>query len=502
MTSLELPPITATGGPARLQHPAVGATDGRIPLAVGIAIFLSSIGSLIEFDYMWYIQMALVPMTIFGCALLGIGTKPVREIRIEIWIVPILAWVIMSVGWTTGDPVEAVRQVLLNLALVVSVHVAASIFDARGVLAFLAKASVVMALLVLCDAVFRPADAFSLGRSDVGLSDLGLRSFFYQKNSLGAALVLGFAVRAALKPAWLRSGYTALVVVLLILCQSSTSIIAASAIAVMQWLSGRIVAERRSGGSGSTFMLGALAIGLVAVVVSAREQIFGLFGKDATLTGRTVIWRYSWRAIQEHRWVGYGPGGFWETTTASLSDLRHASGWTVIGSHQGLLDQWLEYGAIGVILVAVAYVACIVRVVSRVLAGDNSPVVPAALGMWTATVTASLTEGVLIRPGLVTIGLVSALLLNTPMSLPTRGVTGFAFQTDRPALSAGSPSTSSTSSWSTSPSSTSSTSSTPSRHLGQPAGPGGLSGPESPFRPSRPTTDHLPPPSAVEPDRF
>ena len=44
--------------------------------------------------------------------------------------------------------------------------------------------------------------------------------------------------------------------------------------------------------------------------ISAREQIFGLFGKDATLTGRTVIWRYAWRAIQEHPWAGYGPGGF------------------------------------------------------------------------------------------------------------------------------------------------------------------------------------------------
>ena len=439
MTSLQLPPLTGPGAGARSQQPGVGLGDGRIPFLVGLSIFLSSIGALIEFDYMWYIQIALVPMTIFGYALLGIGTKPIRDIRIEIWLFPILAWVIMSIGWTQGDPLEAARQVLLNLALIVSVHVAASIFDARGVLSFLAKASVVMAVLVLADAVFRPADAFSLGRSDVGLSDLGLRSFFYQKNSLGAALVLGFALRSALKPAWLRTGYTALVVVLLLLCQSSTSIIAAAAIAVMQWLSGQIIAERRRGGSGSTFMLTALAIGLGAVVISAREQIFGLFGKDATLTGRTIIWRYAWRAIQEHPWAGYGPGGFWETTNPGLSELRHASGWTVIGSHQGLLDQWLEFGIIGVVLVLAAYAACIVRIVARILAGDSSPVVPAALGLWTATMTASLTEGILIRPGLVTIGLVSALLLNTPMSLPSRGVSGPYFAPERVALPWASP---------------------------------------------------------------
>ena len=174
MTSLQLPPLTGPGAGARSQQPDIGLGDPRIPFLVGLSIFLSSIGALIEFNYMWYVQIALVPMTIFGYALLGIGTKPIRDIRIEIWLFPILAWIIMSIGWTQGDPLEAARQVLLNLALIVSVHVAASIFDARGVLSFLAKASVVMAVLVLADAVLRPADAFSLGRSDVGLSDLGL----------------------------------------------------------------------------------------------------------------------------------------------------------------------------------------------------------------------------------------------------------------------------------------------------------------------------------------
>jgi O-antigen ligase len=424
MTVVQLPPssgwnsTSASGRRSdRSGDPLFGESDGRLPIAIGVAIFISSIGALIDFTYMYYIQMLLVPMTVFGYALLGIGAKPVRDIRIEIWIFPILFWTIMAIGWTRGDPKTATSVVLLNLMLVVCVHLAASIFDARGVLVFLAKASVVMALLVLLDAVARPGVAFSPGISDVGLEDLGLRSFFYQKNSLGAALVLGFAIRAALKQPWLRVGYTSLVVVLLALCQSSTSIIAAAAIAAMQWLSARVIAERRRGGSGSTFIISGLTLAAVTLVVAARDQIFGIFGKDSTLTGRTVIWRYSWRAIQEHLWVGYGPGGFWDTTSNGLSELRQAAGWTVIGSHQGLLDQWLEYGAIGVVLVIVAFAACAFRIGSRILAGDTSPVVPAALGMWTATVTASLTEGVLIRPGLVTIGLVSALLLNTPPSL-------------------------------------------------------------------------------------
>lgn len=425
MTSTQLPSSTGRAFPNASTQPTSPASTGvtgpgRLPFAVGMAIFLSSIGALIEFGYMFYIQLFLVPMTIFGYSLLGIGTKKLKDIRIEIFLFPILFWVIMAIGWTQGTPSEAVQNVLLNLVLVLSVHVAASVFDAAGVLRFLAIASVVMAVLVLIDAVVRPGRAFSPGRSDVGLSDLGLRSFFYQKNSLGGALVLGFALRAAIRRTWLRTSYTGLVVVLLLLCRSSTSIIAAAAIAVLQYLCARIVAERRRGGSGSTFIFSSLALGIAAVVFAARDQIFGLFGKDATLTGRTVIWRYAWRAVQEHPWIGYGPAGFWEPNSNALNELRHASGWRVIGSHQGLLDQWLEYGIIGVALVFLAYAAVAFRIVSRILAGDSSPVVPAAIGLWTATVVASLTEGVLIRPGLVTIGLVAALLLNTPMSLPQR----------------------------------------------------------------------------------
>lgn len=53
----------------------------------------------------------------------------------------------------------------------------------------------------------------------------------------------------------------------------------------------------------------------------------------------------------------------------------------------------------------------------RILEGDISPAVPACLGLWTATVITSVTEDVMLTPGLATIGLIGALMLNTPKSV-------------------------------------------------------------------------------------
>lgn len=39
--------------------------------------------------------------------------------------------------------------------------------------------------------------------------------------------------------------------------------------------------------------------------------VLGKFGKDATLTGRTVLWGYAYEQIQDHPLLGVGAGGFW-----------------------------------------------------------------------------------------------------------------------------------------------------------------------------------------------
>ncbi|MBW6416919.1 O-antigen ligase [Celeribacter sp. PS-C1] len=64
-----------------------------------------------------------------------------------------------------------------------------------------------------------------------------------------------------------------------------------------------------------TLGLSFLLIGASLVFSVANIDVIGLvleeFGKDATLTGRTVLWGYAFEQIKEHPLLGVGHGGFW-----------------------------------------------------------------------------------------------------------------------------------------------------------------------------------------------
>ena len=71
------------------------------------------------------------------------------------------------------------------------------------------------------------------------------------------------------------------------------------------------------------------------------EAILGLFGKDLTLTGRSVIWPAITEAISQKVWAGYGAFSFWQPwrgpENPALSFLRF-SYWLPPSAHQGFLD--------------------------------------------------------------------------------------------------------------------------------------------------------------------
>ena len=116
MTALDLPrrhvPPVRTG--PRLDPDA----PGRIPTAIGVALFLALFGSLMQVPYMWQAQILLVPATVGLFVIVGVRTKPLREIKIDPWLFPILVWVLMSIGWTTGNLSASVQEVANGSRLV------------------------------------------------------------------------------------------------------------------------------------------------------------------------------------------------------------------------------------------------------------------------------------------------------------------------------------------------------------------------------------------------
>ena len=88
-----------------------------------------------------------------------------------------------------------------------------------------------------------------------------------------------------------------------------------------------------------------------AVVLFASDFVFGLLGKDATLTGRTKIWSAVMRQIDERPWQGFGYAATWDDTGpwGPLAWIVHDSGFRPHHAHNSWLEQWLALGLPGLI---------------------------------------------------------------------------------------------------------------------------------------------------------
>jgi O-antigen ligase len=92
------------------------------------------------------------------------------------------------------------------------------------------------------------------------------------------------------------------------------------------------------------------------VVFTEYAAIFGILGKDSTLTGRTYLWQMIWLAITDHFWLGYGYGAFWAGLDSPGSQVQAFSGWNMRSSHSGWLEIWLNLGALGATMIAYLFV--------------------------------------------------------------------------------------------------------------------------------------------------
>jgi exopolysaccharide production protein ExoQ len=91
-----------------------------------------------------------------------------------------------------------------------------------------------------------------------------------------------------------------------------------------------------------------------------ETEILQLMGKDATLSGRTTIWKAVFSSIFKSPWVGYGYDAFWIGFKGEAVHLAIATGDPGLGNAEnGVLQLWLELGIVGLfILFALLARAC------------------------------------------------------------------------------------------------------------------------------------------------
>jgi len=148
-----------------------------------------------------------------------------------------------------------------------------------------------------------------------------------------------------------------------------------------------VLAARAAASRGTSLhAVRAAVVAVVGIAVVSVPWSFGavteLFGKDSSLTGRTVIWDYVREVAADRPVTGYGFLSFWDDPVrrAELGTRRQ---WTFVpdASHSTFLETLLYLGAVGLVLVLVTVVTSVGRTWWRALSERG------AAGPWWVAVT-------------------------------------------------------------------------------------------------------------------
>lgn len=179
------------------------------------------------------------------------------------------------------------------------------------------------------------------------------RGVWPEKNALGGNMALffpAFATAAIYHPRrrWLWWGMVGLSVLLLLLSQSKTSLVA-----MMLGMAGvafiALVRRGPAAAVGMSYVAVVVIFAIGAIVLLASNLVFAVLGKDATLTGRTLIWAAVMNQIEKRPWLGYGYGTVWtdEGAWGPLPWIVKQAGFRPQHSHDSWLEQWLWLGLVG-----------------------------------------------------------------------------------------------------------------------------------------------------------
>ena len=193
------------------------------------------------------------------------------------------------------------------------------------------------------------------------------QGLYFEKNQLGghmarAALFAGFLTIMDPKYRWHWGGLLFLSVALVLLSTSKSSLlglgIGLGIVALALWM-------KRGLRIGLVILWVSVCVGglLAAILALAPEFVFGLLGRDATLTGRTDIWMALADNIEQKPWLGYGYGAFWAPDSAPGNWVREALQWDAPTAHNGWFEVTIALGFVGLTLLMLDFLMTVGRAV-------------------------------------------------------------------------------------------------------------------------------------------
>jgi O-antigen ligase len=357
--------VVAPFPPSRVRHPAKArrANAERWSLAE-ICAFAAAVFMLVTYSQGWELPLVgggdetrhsellrnlFLPAYAAGVFLVALTPLNLAKGLIrQPFLIALVAVAALSWFWSVS-PEQTSRRIFALIFTTLGGAVLAARYSWPRLAEALGACFAILAVVCLFTGLFVP----SIGR----MADIfpgSWRGVWEEKNALGDNMAMGAAICAAaalLNPR--RAGFwwsvALLSMLLVIMSTSKTSLIS---LLLAAGALGLVWAVRRGPAAGVAATWAAIA-GLMligAVVFFASDVVFGILGKDATLTGRTQIWAAVMRQIDQRPWLGFGYAAIWDEAPGQWGPLAwivHDAGFRPRHAHNAWLEQWLAIGVPG-----------------------------------------------------------------------------------------------------------------------------------------------------------
>jgi exopolysaccharide production protein ExoQ len=313
----------------------------------------------------------LAPIYLVAAAMLLLHARgSTRAAARHPWSLALPALAVLSFLWSDLPQLTLRRGGALVGTTLVGVYLATR-FDLAVLVRLLAGTLGVAALLSL---------ALSLGWPSLGLTSAGAyagawRGVFENKNVLGRAMTLAVMAFVLLQTdpsvrRWVALAGAGLAGLLVWLSASKTALVAT--IVLLLLLRFFRTLRRSAGAATVAAIVFLLLTGVPAVwIASEADTVLGAMGRDATLTGRTVLWTFVIESIRQRPWLGYGFSAFWTSSNDASRAIIDAIHWQSPHAHNGFLDLTLQLGAIGLAVFLVGYVIAVLRAIKAIRSAEG-----------------------------------------------------------------------------------------------------------------------------------
>jgi exopolysaccharide production protein ExoQ len=285
------------------------------------------------------------------CFLLHYASRIARYLHAMQWTLMLALFGVASTLWSQFPSFTARRSIPFILAGLFGLYLAVR-FPVRRQLAILWLALITLTIASIGMALCFP----KLGLDSTAGHHMNWQGVFTQKNTCGRMMVLATAVifsrhrRTALDLLSL-----ALFLLVLVMSGSRAAWLIEAALLAM-WCTLTLAKHIESRGR---VVLAAAGFCMIPILITMGIIFFPilapLLGRDATLSGRTDIWRNVLPFVLERPLLGWGYAAFWRGIQGEAFRVVAAVRFIVIHAHNGFLEIWLELGLVGLAFFLLSY---------------------------------------------------------------------------------------------------------------------------------------------------